>query len=46
MDKKIYAIKTPNLNTLIETLNEEGVTKEDIVDVLYANKEFVVLMYK
>ena len=44
--KKIYAIKTPNLNALIDALNKENVSKEDIVQVLYADKEFVTLMYK
>lgn len=46
MEKKIYALKGSSLQALIEALNAESISKEDIVQVVYADKEFVALFYK
>jgi len=44
--KKLYALKGTSLQALIEALNKENISKEDIVQIVYANKEFVAVIYK
>lgn len=47
MEKKIYALKANILPNLVNTMNEEGVTKGDVVQVFCnAKDEYVAIIYK
>lgn len=47
MEKKLYALKADNLQMLIKVMNEDNVTKEDVVQVFCNGKqEYVAIIYK
>lgn len=46
-NNKIWdAYKAPTLIALIQALNKDGITKEDVVSTFYGDKEFVAIIYK
>lgn len=47
MEKKMDALKAPTLVSLIEFMNREKVTKEDVVQIFCtSNREFIAVLYK
>ena len=45
--KSIDAIIDSNITDLIKFLNREGIIKEDIIQILYNNKEeYIAIIYK
>lgn len=47
MNKRMDALKAPSLVSLIEFMNREGITKEDIVQILCtADGEYIAILYK
>lgn len=43
--KKLDAIKCASLKDLLNTLNEEAIGKEDVVNILLNKNEYVAIFY-
>ena len=46
MEKSITVLKSSTIRNLVELMNKEGITKEDVVQFLYADGEYIVMLYK
>ena len=47
MEKKIDALRATTLVSLVEYMNREHITKEDVVQIFCTNEgEFVAILYK
>ena len=47
MEKRMDALKAPTLVSLIEYMNRESITKEDVVQIFCTNNgEFIAVLYK
>lgn len=46
MEKQLTAINSFTLRNLIDKVNELGIQKEDIVNIIKENETFLLLYYK
>lgn len=47
MEKRMDALKAPTLVSLIEYMNKENITKDDVVQIFCTNDgEFIAVLYK
>ncbi len=45
-DKIWDAYRASTLTALLQVLNKDGITKEDVVSTFHGDKEFIAIIYK
>lgn len=45
-NKRLTALNTDSVRSLINIINEEHIMKEDVLDLLHTNGEYYLLYYK
>ncbi|MBQ9391977.1 MAG: hypothetical protein IJU02_07280 [Lachnospiraceae bacterium] len=46
MEKKICVIKASTIRSLVELMNKEKISKDDIVQFVCNDNEYIVMLYK